>query len=226
MQIKETLVGLYRETIPDPLRHRIDAHRRLHYWRRAGVIFVHVPKAAGTSVSHELYGRSLGHLKAREIRAACPGAFAHLFCFSLVRNPWDRVLSAYRFVRSGGTAVAGVRRAQRYGGGAFRSFDAFLHEWLVHQDLSRTDYVFQRQCDFLLDADGVLLVDHVGRVEAMADTLSVVGCRIGRPVPVRRMNSLSTGEDFRRAYRSSEAIELVEAVYREDIQRFGYRNTF
>lgn len=33
------------------------SHRK-SYWSSAGIIFVHVPKAAGTSVSHTLYGRS------------------------------------------------------------------------------------------------------------------------------------------------------------------------
>jgi len=212
--------------IPEGLRHRIDARRRLPYWRQAGAIFVHVPKAAGTSVSQALYGRPLDHLRAREIRSVCPGDFQRLFTFSLVRNPWARTLSAYRFACSGGTAVAGIRDAQRYQGPAFRSFEAFLEEWLVHQDLQRIDKVFRPQGYFLMDAAGQVMVEHVGRVEAMQETVAVLQRRLGRQLDIPRMNALSHGQDFRAAYRNPGCIEHVARLYREDIVNFGYQNTF
>ena len=68
----------------------------------AGVVFVHVPKAAGTSVATATIGRRAGHFTAAEIRAAMGPAFDRMFTFSVVRNPMDRLASAYRFARRGG----------------------------------------------------------------------------------------------------------------------------
>jgi hypothetical protein len=220
--LRDLIRPLYHK-IPDPLRHRIDARRRKPYWVSSGVIFIHVPKAAGTSISHAIYGRSLGHLKAREVKSACPREFASLFRFSVVRDPWDRTLSAYRFVAGGGTTVAGVRRVGQY---QFSSFENFLFDWLAHQDLKRADYVFQPQSDFLLDRSGELLVDHVGRFEAIEETIGLASRILGRELEVGRLNALSEGEDYRPFYTSGEAIELVGRVYRDDIERFGYRNRF
>ena len=83
-------------------------------------IFVHIPKTAGTSIEavlgmhgakkdigvvpyfnqeldqERLYGRQLQHLTAQAIRAALgnESLFRSYFKFAIVRNPWDRLVSA------------------------------------------------------------------------------------------------------------------------------------
>src|SRR3989304_5138015 len=91
-----------------------------------GFIFVHVPKAAGTSVAHffskfscycdlEVGGTSLGealqepfrkryglskHSTAMEIRAVIGDVlWKKYFSFAFVRNPYERAFSAYHFLK-------------------------------------------------------------------------------------------------------------------------------
>ncbi len=118
------LSGLLFYCLPHDIRRRIVAgfapqmFRDLEQFRastRAGpyslqpfdrlrCIFVHIPKAASVSVCRGLFGELAGghaHIGVYQL------AFSHLefssyFKFAFVRNPWDRLFSAYAFLRDGG----------------------------------------------------------------------------------------------------------------------------
>jgi glycosyltransferase involved in cell wall biosynthesis len=70
-------------------------------------IFIHVPKVAGISINHAIYGITLGHYSVIEIPSKFPNLFSDSFTFALVRNAWDRLLSAYRFTKQGRTEIMG-----------------------------------------------------------------------------------------------------------------------
>lgn len=48
--------------LPEELRAWILVQRRSPLWLRSGIVFVHIPKAAGTSFNQALYGRFMGHV--------------------------------------------------------------------------------------------------------------------------------------------------------------------
>ncbi|GAH07415.1 unnamed protein product, partial [marine sediment metagenome] len=57
----------------------------------------HIPRNGGTSINNALYGRFMGHYTARDVRFWAPDLFGRLPSFAVTRNPWARLLSAYRF---------------------------------------------------------------------------------------------------------------------------------
>lgn len=183
---------------------------------------MHVPKAAGTTISHALYGRSLGHLKAADIRFFAPLTFSRLYKFGLVRNPWDRAVSAYHFVCQGGTETAGVYRREQYQIPEFRSFEVFVREWLVGRSLRKLDPVFQPQRDYLYGANDVLLADFVGKVEQFDDAMERVFERLGRRIPIRSLNRSVREADFRSYYPNNALIQAVGDAYADDIRLFNY----
>ncbi len=65
-------------------------------------VFIHIPKSAGVSFSVGLYGIALGHHSAHEYYTNNKSQWNNLFSFTVVRNPLDRFLSAYNFLKNGG----------------------------------------------------------------------------------------------------------------------------
>lgn len=128
---------------------RWTGRRRERHYLAAGVVFLHVPKAAGSAISQALYGTRLGHPTAGEVAEFSARAWRELPRFAVIRDPFSRLASAYRYVVSGGTREGAVRFRRVYREPAFRTFEAFVKEWLPSVDLMDQDVVFWPQCHFL-----------------------------------------------------------------------------
>ena len=81
--------------------------------RGAQVLFVHVPKTGGTSVSKVLYGRNLPHYTARFWYSTFRDSVADLPSFAVVRHPVERLISAYKMALAGGTDIVAYSRYDR-----------------------------------------------------------------------------------------------------------------
>ncbi|MFK8035744.1 MAG: sulfotransferase family 2 domain-containing protein [Hyphomicrobiales bacterium] len=192
-------------------------------YKAAGVIFVHIPKSAGTSVANATIGRRAGHFTAQQIRKQMGTAYDKLFKFAVVRHPRDRLLSAYSFARKGSTGSGAIRNPAQYQGQAFRSFDAFVEEWLDTpnpDDLRTRNVIFQPQSDFIFAADR-LLVDYVGKVEAMGEVSQTLSERLRRELHIGHENRSGHSSDFESAYTPTTR-KIVERLYAQDFENFQY----
>lgn len=219
--MKSTLTKLYRAYMPITAREAIMARRRAPIWQRHGVIFIHVPKCAGSSVNDALYGRFMGHIPADIIARFCTAQTAAIPAFALLRDPVARAVSAYRFVRAGsGTGpgvTAQVRAPERYQIPAFESFDRFAQEWLPDQNLKKADPVFRSQASYVCDADGKVLVDHLGRVEDMTPTTAWLSDLLGRKIEIGRTNITAPSASTAGQAASAESRRVIEDIYKADV---------
>jgi hypothetical protein len=204
--------------LPEDFRNPWDIRRRCQSWKDLGTIFIHVPKTAGVSVSRALYGRPLGHFTAVDIRRVLPREFGSLFTFGVVRNPLNRLISAYRFARAGGTSEMRMKKPGIYSTEEFRTFDSFVFEWLVHQDLSSVDGVFRPQYLYLCDKSGII-VDYVATIENLCNDIDVVSLAVNRVIHIEH-NNQSCSENLIEP--SIETIQLVQHLYEKDYVTFGY----
>lgn len=201
------------------------ARASLPWFDRAGVAFIHVPKAAGTSIAHAIYGHSIAHVTAAAARRYAPERWEALPSFAVVRNPWDRALSAYRFARGGGGVGQGAVRItapELYAGPAFSSFARFVEGWLAERDLDVLDHVFRPQWRYLCDDEGRAQVNHIGRFEDMQAVERHAGEVLRRPVSFGRANITSDAGGYRDAY-TPELRRRIGLIYERDIDLFGYR---
>ncbi|CAH7388204.1 conserved hypothetical protein [Vibrio chagasii] len=204
------------------IRYQLNLYRRYSYWKDAKCIYIHVPKAAGTSINRAIYGRTLGHYKAREISSKFPSLYENSFVFSFVRNPWSRLLSAYKFVKKGRTETMGVRNLKQYQVPEFESFERFLMEWLPKKKLNELDFIFQPQYLFLLNENRQPIVDFIGKIENFDDDIEFVEGRLGYSLDIEHHNSTKDGGCYKDEYKNKAMINMVRELYSEDIKIFGY----
>lgn len=221
------MIGLMREfygRLPASLRMATLVKRREPLWIGRGIVFIHVPKAAGTSINQALYGRFMGHPRASDVERWGSTRLRALPRFAVVRNPWDRLLSAYRFARRGsgvGGIVAGMQNPQQYRVPEFESFDRFVHEWLAPREVITLDGVFKPQHWFLYSPEGELLVNHLGKLENLEPTYAFIEHSIGQAIDLPRSNQSGERIDYRQVY-TPETRAIVESIYRQDVETFGY----
>lgn len=215
---------IYR-TLPDGFQRRVLVARRTPLWLRADIIFIHVPKAAGTAINEALYGRFMGHVRASDVDRWGSPAVKALPRFAITRNPWDRLVSAYRFVKRGagigGPNAGRVLHPEQYRIPEFETFESFVTGWLARRDLRRLDLAFQPQSLFVCNADGGILVDHLGRFEDLDATYAYLRERLPSLPPLAESNASGRRVDYRTFY-TPELVELVGSIYAEDVTRFGY----
>jgi len=216
------LPGFVRELIPIEMRLRV----REAIW--GGVypsafdeykcIFVHVPKTAGISVSEAMFGGQVGHLRLRDYEAADAIKFDKYFKFAFVRNPWDRLFSAYTFLRQGGAhqddrnwAINNIIN--------FNSFERFVCEWLnIENAYSWVHFV--PQFVFLTGSNNKIALDFIGRYESLHADFFLLSDKLGLNAKLAHQNK-STSMNYVDAY-TDEMIEIVRYVYSEDILALGY----
>lgn len=187
-------------------------------------IFVHIPKTAGTSVTHALFEARPRHLPLSRFLAADPDRFARYFKFAFVRNPWDRMHSAYVFLADGSRRGAGehTQWARRHLSGCtdFAQFITSLDDPRKRRAVLSWVH-FRPQSDWLRVNGSTHACDFLGRFESLDEDLAVVWNRLGvhRSIPHKRFRGRG---DYREAY-SRRMSDMVGEWYSEDVKAFGYR---
>jgi hypothetical protein len=211
------------DVLPVGLTQKIRAYRRSELFRRTGIAMVHVPRTAGYSLSQSVYDRFIGHFTLQDLLLVAPREVVSLPRFTVIRNPWSRLASAWSYARVGGgrgQKHANITHPEQYQISAFTTFDRFVHEWLDQRILSNLDVVFHLQSDYLLDKSGSIAFDHIGTFEDLDATSSWLSETLSRRIVLGRLNR-SSAVDYRSLY-TSETRDRVARIYAADIALLGY----
>lgn len=206
-------------------------------------VFVHIPKTGGTSIEHALGMRGrharedrrkmigpimsddlksngflsnfLQHLTLGEIRrVAAGGDLDEYLTFTIVRNPWDRMVSAY--FRPDGDLLAQARaQGVELEGLSFRDF--------VEASMAVRHAHLRPQFEYLIDSTGRIMVDMVGRFETLPRSFQRVCRRLGvrRRLPAKYVSTARPSRDHRGHY-DTRTWSLVAQRYARDVELFGY----
>lgn len=187
----------------------------------ANSIFVHVTKSGGTAVAQALFGEQPHHYRAIHYRAMYGyRRFDRMYKFAFVRNPWDRLYSAWSYLAGGGWSEYD-RSWYAANISQYTDFNSFVKQWLTAHSVERHIH-FRPQSWFLCDKRGRILVDYVGRFEELADDYKVVSSRLGIDTPLKKMNVSRREANYSEIY-DEEAREIVAKVYQRDIALFNYQ---
>ena len=217
------------------LLHFIRHKRALASVRKAGLWFVDIPRTSSSSIRTELceqFGPAFGkadlldqsynvrlqsipsHLTALDMRQQLGiNTWDRIFTFTVVRNPWDRMLSLFNYRRDIGDLEPGISYKEY-----LELFDSppETHGSPFHYH----GYSFQA-IDYLVDKKGKLLVDHIVRYEQRSEGLAYVtekcGCKLGQLYLQSSPNSIGYREQYDQA-----TIDMVRSICKRDIEAFDY----
>ena len=148
-----------------------------------------------------------GHLSLQQVRPYFKADdWASFFKFAFVRNPFDRFISYCAFMtRDQGQFERDPQRVMR-------------------NIIARAPWnhvLFQPQFSFVVDRDGEIEADYVGRVEEMQKSYDEICARIGIPSATLERVNPSKRLDYRQYY-DQELIDGVAKLYARDLELFSY----
>jgi chondroitin 4-sulfotransferase 11 len=183
-----------------------------------GFIFIHIPKTGGSSIVQALLKSDSRHIPVSEYLRANPQKFRRYFKFSFVRNPFDRLVSSFHFLKSGGMNPQDSAWAKE-NLSSIPDFPSFVNEWLSVESADNWIH-FMPQYQFLCDHTGALRVDFVGRFESLETDFELVGERLGvdAGLPWKNKGDHKLYGD----YYDASMKEKVADIYQRDFELFGY----
>ncbi len=199
-------------------------------------IFIHIYKVAGTSLKEilqpcsdssskhlpflikakrrilqerlKIYSVDFdAHVGINDLKKNLPGSiFNSYFKFAFVRNPYDWQVSLYFYM---------LQQKSHYQHHLIKemSFNEYL-EWRVSNDL-------RLQQEQLVDQNGKLLLDYIGKLESIQEDFKFIASKLGIKCKDIPHHNASEHEGYLKYY-DANSIQLVNKYYDADFLLFEY----
>lgn len=197
------------------LKYRLRYYDYLLRQRLGGrYVFIHINKCGGTSVEAALDIPVKIHDSAR-IRRTKLGQrrWDKAFTFALVRHPYSRLISLYKYRTMTNQTALGKRSIE-------------INDW-IHEVYARRNPVYHDKplmfapCfDWVSDGNGRIIVDHLARLETIGTEWPVIRERIGTSATLPVRNSSGSGPGWEVLGPASRA--LIQKHFAKDFEVLGY----
>ena len=222
MEVRSQVVHLRHRKRYSILRNAANGHDPVEVFDRLRCIFVHIPKTAGKSVKSALFdGRTKGgHRSAYELMCIFgPITYYRYFRFAFVRNPYDRLASAYYFLRNGGINDKDRAFAENH---LYRydNLHDFVMNWL-DMDNIQIYHHFKPQHQYIYTRRHRCLVDMIGRYETLGHDFERICNRLGIAASLPHHNKTSVYDQQSCSYEPSSKRKIRD-IYKLDFELLGY----
>lgn len=196
------------------MKYLIKLKQRLRYKYFSNFIFIHINKSGGSSLEKAL-DIPFSHLTARErIDRIGIKQWNKKFTFTIVRNPWDRVVSHYHYRAMTNQTGLGNKPIE-------------FNDWvkLAYGEKNPEYYdkpkMFMPQIEWITDEAGKEVVNFVGKFESLQDDFAEICKRLGRPEIALPHLKKSSRKPYIHYY-SDESRDIISDWFSKDISRFNY----
>ena len=215
-------------------------------------VFIHIPKNAGSSIEEILpeICPCFKHSPAREVQNILHDYDAR-FSFAFVRNPWDRTISLFEFLKKFHKdqmrRLANVTPVISSEGNEYKrilagdknkfikslfenDFHTFIEELVLQRELKHVGvhgHAQGWQQKEWITKDQKIIVDFIGKVENIKQDIEEVRKKFEIKTKLPWINStVKAGlqqQDLRYQYYNKTTMKLIEKAYRDDIEMFNYK---
>lgn len=193
------------------------------FHRQKDCVFVHVPKTAGSSIGGVVSSKSrimtIGH-NLRDKSYTFPRDlhwFKDLYSFAFVRNPWDRLVSSYYYLKNGGNCVADLEDYEHYFK-RFKSFEHMLENW---EDSFYNQIHMMPQARWLYDGSECI-VNYIGKFERLQQDMNHI-LNTNNMIPRRIKHTNASKHKKYTKYYNKTTKKIVSEIYKDDIEKFNYK---
>ena len=213
----------------------IDLNRLKNKFKRIGeigVIFIHINKAGGTSISSALYGgeqdenglvRTHGHAKWWFYKAYFGAEkYNKFFKFAIVRNPYDRFVSIFHYLKKGGNNPSDKNFYEQYFD-QDTTFEEFVNGTIKDNKLQNISHI-KPQYPFIYNIKKELKINYIGRLEEINKSIEYVQNFCPHKIQLEKLNS--SKHDHYTKYYNSSLQKIVSDYFRLDFEYLGYSKYF
>ena len=178
------------------------------------IIFYHVPKTAGASISYWMENNDLGYVAAIRPIHMHPQSFKNYnfpveWSFCVVRNPWERWVSWWYYWRV---------LAKRFD----HSFEEYTEKFFTDQ-FKPQGFAGGHYGPNIPQINYSRYVHEVLRYENLEEDFKKVQDKFNIHAPLEKRANISKGKlHYSHYYTSPRLIDLVSEYYKEDIEELGY----
>lgn len=182
------------------------------------LVFIHINKNAGTSISRSLGINFKIHLTIKDLinnYDVDQNSYKELFVITCVRNPWDRALSQY-FYR-----VKTNQCNMKTNPISFKDWVKCVYGKNKDDYYINTPKMFLTQVEWLEDFNGKIHVDKIMRYENLENDFNEVSKILNIKKTLPRYNT--TIKKKYREYYDLETRKIIEDYFERDIKLFKYK---
>jgi hypothetical protein len=185
-------------------------------------IFLHIPKSGGLSLVDALSRKTeveekfkSGHPRYENYIDFFGEEVSTYYSFTFVRNPWDRFVSAFHYLKKGGRNnclhdINAGKALKNYNFSSFAKDFTFQKFNFVH---------FAEQLFFIGQPNQL---NFIGRFENLQQDFNTVCDKIG--IPRQQLSHMNKSKHKHYSeYYDDETREIVAEKYARDIEYFGYK---
>lgn len=197
--------------------------------------FIDIPRTSSSSLKIEIskkYGFPFGkenlmekdfirdsffldHIPALQLRDELSvEIFNNLFTFTIIRNPFDRILSMYLYRLK----IKGLSNKVHFNDYVI---DLYKHHIGKKSEFIKYNVHYYSILDYITDESGHIIVKYIGRFENRSKDI----IPIAEKLKLKGLGNLklqSSNPHNYKTFYNSESRRMIEQIYKKDLEKFGY----
>lgn len=182
------------------------------------ILFIHIPKSGGTSIATALFGKATGHSYLYEFYLANKKYTKEFFKFCVVRNPYDRLVSAYAHIAHRECNASFKKIFKELNIKTFEDLIMNLDNHDSYQKLTNSIVHLRSQHELIYHKK--VKMDEIFKFENFNMIEERLNKRLATEIKIKKLNS-SPRSDYK-SYYNDYSRSVIDRIYKKDLEVFNY----